>query len=256
MFNLIVTCVKSKKDEGPSIKDAITNLFNKGVKDDVRQLFEEWRKILIQNKKSLIKAYCMYKGAMWKASIEALKGINEERRLWIISSGIGFISSEEKISGYHTTFKLGEKDSLYNQDYFQGLKKIEVKKQWWSLLTEKGIIETNHARSIHELVNKSKPNDVVLIAAGSDYYEAIFDDLSKINVSDHLPKLALLGIKRLNGKYKPSIPESLEPYIDSYSNVRKLRKFLDCSTIQVIPKSALYIIEQYNKTGKLQYTFP
>ncbi|RLI69997.1 hypothetical protein DRO97_11295, partial [Archaeoglobales archaeon] len=193
MFNLVVTCVGSKNYDGPSIKNAIDNLIRLGIKDDVEELFKEWKKMLTNHMKSssfLPKASNVYRGAMWNASIEAFNRINDPKRLWIMSCGFGFINSEERISGYHATFKSRENDSLYNKSYFHRLKESEVKKQWWNLLTEIGIVETNYPKSIHELVNKSTPDDVVLIAAGSDYYEAVYDDLSKIIVSEELPKLA------------------------------------------------------------------
>jgi len=259
MFNLVVTCVGSKNYKGPSIKNAIVNLLHLGIRDDVNGLFNEWQKMLVKhlNSQSVSpKARNVYKGAMWTASIEAFNGINGDRQLWIISCGVGFINSEEGISGYHATFQPRKNDSLYNLNYFCRLKNIEVKKQWWNLLTDMGTVETNNPRSIHELVNNSKPTDVVLIAAGSDYYEAIYDDLNEIKISEMLSNLAFVGIKRLNGKYEPEIPKQLEPYIQSYSNGRQLRGFLGCSAIQVQPKSALYLIEQYYKTGKLKYDFP
>ncbi|MHA1280671.1 MAG: hypothetical protein ACTSQ8_26245 [Candidatus Helarchaeota archaeon] len=259
MFNLVVTCVGSKNYEGPSINKAISNLANNGIKDDVKELFNEWKNMLTSHMKSfssLPKAKNIYSGAMWNASVEAFNRIKEERQLWIMSCGFGFINSKENISGYHATFKRRENDSLYNTNYFTGLKNIDVKKQWWKLLTERGIIETNNPRSIHELVNNSKPTDVVLIAAGSDYYEAIFDDLNMIDISDKLPKMALVGIKRDGEKYKPRIPIKLEPYIQSYRDGRALREFLGCSAIQVQPSSASYLIKQYYNTGELSYKFP
>jgi len=269
MFHLIVTCVGSKKEEGPSIKKAITNLLNKGIKDDVEELFNEWKNMLIQHMKSLSflpKAKDVYMGAMWNASIDAFKQIKEEGQLWIISCGFGFINSEDSISGYQATFKREKRDkneekndkndSLYNTEYFNRLEYIDVKKRWWNLLTEKGIIETNKPRAIHELVMKSKPTDVVLIAAGPEYYEAIFDDLNQIDISTKLPKMAFVGIKRVNGKYVPRIPAKLEPYIQSYSDGRALRKFLGCSAIQVHPCSASYLIKRYYETNKLSYKFP
>lgn len=259
MFNLVVTCVGSKNYEGSSIKKAIFNLANKGIKDNVEELFNEWKDMLTQHMNSfssLPKAKEVYSGAMWNASIDALNGIKEERQLWIMSCGFGFINSEETISGYHSTFKRRENDSLYNTDYFNRLKNNDVKKQWWNLLAEIGIIETNNPRSIHELVNNSKSTDVVLIAAGSDYYEAIFDDLNQIRISDELPKLAFVGIKRAKRKYEPEIPKRLKPYIQSYSNGRELREFLGCSAIQVQPRSASYLTQHYYNTGKLSYKFP
>lgn len=193
---------------------------------------------------------------MWNASIDAFNRINGDKQLWIMSCGFGFINYEENISGYHATFRLRENDSLYNPDYFYRLKSNDVKKQWWNLLTERGILKTNNPQSIHELVNNSKPTDAVVIAAGSDYYEAIYDDLNKIKVSEELPNIALVGIKRNNRRYEPNIPRKLGPYIQSFSNGRRLREFLGCSAIQVQLKSASYLIEKYNKTGKLKYIFP
>lgn len=259
MFHLIVTCVGSKNYEGPSVKNAIDILLQKEIRNDTEELFKEWKNTLTNHMNSstfLPEASSVYKGSMWNASMEAFRGINEPSQLWIVSCGFGLINAKEKISGYHATFKSGVDDSVNNQDYFYGSDKGEVKKQWWNFLSNTGIIETSHPKSIHELVNISNSEDIVLIAAGLDYYEALFDDLNKIAVSENSPKLAFVGIQRLNGKYKPSIPKKLEPFIQSYSNGRRLQEFLGCGSIQVHPKSALYLIEQYNKTGRLDYKFP
>jgi hypothetical protein len=208
------------------------------------------------NSAFLSEAHHVYKGGMWNASIEAYNNIKGPSQIWIISCGFGLIYAAEKICGYHATFKTREEDSLYNPAYFDSIKKIYAKKQWWNLLSEKGIKESNYPRSIHELVNSSTSNDVVLIAGGSDYYEAIYDDICKINLSVQLPKLALIGIKKMNNGFKPSIPEKLKPYIQPYHDGRELRKFLKCSAIQVQSKSASYLIEHYNKTGELRCHFP
>ena len=92
--------------------------------------------------------------------------------------------------------------------------------------------------------------------ATSDYYEAIYCDLNQINISDRLPKMAFVGIKRVNRKYEPEIPKKLELYIQSYSNGRDLQKCFGCIATQVHLKSALYLIKQYNETGRLSCIFP
>lgn len=53
MFHLVVTCVGSKNYEGPSIKNAITNLIHRGTKNDVEELFKEWKIMLVKHMKSL-----------------------------------------------------------------------------------------------------------------------------------------------------------------------------------------------------------
>lgn len=264
MFNLIVTCVGSKKYEGPTIKDALTSLRQKGIRDDVNELFENWKKVIFERIKSsnyLPKVHDVYKGSMWKASIEAFEEINEPKQLWIISCGFGLINSKEKITGYHATFKRGEEDCIYNKYYFPTLGENEAKRQWWNLLIKKGVVKTGYPKSIHELVNNMGSEDVVMVVAGKDYYEAIFDDLSQIKTEEKQLKLAFVGIKKENENYYPAIPTLLQPNIISYSDRSELLEFLKgifggCNQIQINPRAAQFVIRRYNKTSKLLYRFP
>jgi len=94
-----------------------------------------------------------------------------------------------------------------------------------------------------------------------DYEEAILNDLGKIKVSEKLPNLAFIGIKKEYDRYEPMVPKSLHPYIISYSNRDKVHKHLKekfekCNKTQINPKAALCIIKRYNNTGKLEYRFP
>ncbi|MDG5801050.1 hypothetical protein QA597_11830 [Marinilabiliaceae bacterium ANBcel2] len=257
MFNLIVTCVGSKKNKGSSIRDAKEKLISNGVQNDVTSLFREWKEILERHieEDNVSKAVDLYKGGMWNASLEAFDAIKDQKQLWIISCGYGFINSEESISGYHATFGRNKEDSLYDKNIFSAIPNLKVKRQWWNHLTTSGIIKTEKPRSIHELVNNSKPSDVVLIAAGADYYEAIYDDLNQIDVSKKLPKLAFVGIKKYNNGYVPAMPEKLIPFIQFYHDGNALRESLGCNKIQVQPRSALLLINHFMKTGELSYAF-
>ena len=264
MFNLIVTCVGSKKYEGPSIREAVLNLLGKGIRDDVNELYNEWNRLILKNIESsslLRKANEIYKGPMWSASIDAFNEINEPKQLWIISCGFGFINSEEKITGYHATFKPGEKDSVYNKEYFNFLGENEVKRQWWSILIKKGMINIERPKSIHELMNNSNPEDIFFVVAGKNYYEAIYDDLNEIKISEKTPKLVFIGVKRNNGKYDPQIPGKLHAYISSFSNIWKLhnllkKEFRSCNLIQINSRAAQFIIKRYNERGQIQLRFP
>lgn len=257
MFNLIVTCVGSKNLHGPSIRDAKKKLNGYGGQNDVQRLFQEWKGILNRNTKEnkVIKAVDLYKGDMWKASLEAFDAISDKKQLWIISCGYGFINSEESISGYHSTFSNSKDDSIYDKQIFNAIPGLEVKRQWWSHLTNSGVIETDKPRSIHELVNNSKPSDVVLIAAGADYYEAIYDDLNQIDVTKDLPKLAFVGIKKSINGYTPAIPGKLIPFIQPYRDGIALRESFGCKMIEVQPRSALSLINHFEQTGELNFSF-
>ena len=262
VFNLVVTCVGSKNKEGPYIEKAAGNLIKKGVKNSISALYNEWTILLedyMSKEEYLTQAEKLYKGPMWNASLDAFDSIEGTRNLWIISCGFGFISARDEVCGYHATFKSGkkfEKESIYSSGYFTMIKKINVMRSWWDYLTKNNIIETTQPHSIHELVNHSSKDDAVMIVAGKDYYNAIFDDLNQIQISRNLPKLALIGIKRTQWGFEPEIPTHLSPYIQSYSDGTKLQAFLGCGGIQRHPKSAKYLIEQYNRTGNLTFQFP
>lgn len=263
VFNLVVTCVGSKNFSGPSIRDCIVNLLNRGVNNNVTILFNDWRNTLINfmQTATIAPAQRIYKGSMWNASIEAFQEIKGQSELWIISAGFGFINAKSNICGYKATFKLGANDSIYDKNYFTRLSKVQVSKQWWDLLTTQRVIDTrNNPRSIGELYHRSRRNDIILIAAGKDYYEAIYNDLNNIQITPNGPRLALVGIKRVNKGFELNIPQQLWPFIQSYSNAGNLQNFLSrrysCNSVQIHPKSAKHLITQYNATGSLQFQFP
>jgi len=261
MFNLVVTCV-GKKDEnydGPSINESINNLTTRGINDNVDVLFEEWKETLIQKMKTfpvLPTAHELYKGGMWKASMDAYKSIKCEKNLWVISCGFGLINGDDHICGYHATFDPNADDRIYNKQYFTTLKRTAINRSWWEHLTKNNIIETKRSHSLHELVKQSKEDDIIMVVAGKNYYEAIYNDLNQIKISDNFPNLRFVGIKRVGRNYDPDIPHHLHPYIIPYTDGTKLQAFLKCGMTQRHPKSARFLIDQYNKTGKLAYTFP
>ena len=258
MFNLVVTCVGSKNFDGPSIRGVIDDLLKQDINNNVETLFTSWKERLNEQSTSYkTQAASVYKGPMWNSSIEAFKKIKEPSNLWIISCGYGFINYKQEITSYHATFKPRADDTLLRNDYFFTLGKKDVKKQWWNLLTDKTIVNcSGMPKSIHELVNNSKADDVVMLAAGSDYYEAIYDDLDMIDVSNNMPKLVLIGIQKRGEYYIPEVPKKIEPFVIPYTDGRKLREFLGCGAIQIHPKSASYLIDKYNETGKMEGNLP
>jgi hypothetical protein len=227
MFNLIVTCVGGKNYPGPSIADSISDLINHGYKNDIHKLHSNWTELLHLNNQNLAKALDMYTGSLWSASLEAFEEIQGEKHLWIMSCGYGLISYRDPITGYHATFKRYECDSIYNKAYFTNLKEIDVKHQWWDILTNQKQSSTK-PKSIHELINNSSSDDFVMI-----------------------------GIKSTLKGFVPAVPKFLEPFVIPYSDGGMLFLFLQkelgsCNKIQLNSKYATWIIREYNRTG----TFP
>jgi len=253
MFHLVVTCVDRKVSEGPSISDSIDELLKQGINNDVGALFSHWKLCLAREKRNLV-AHDLYGGSLWSASLEAFREIQGEKTLWIISCGYGLVSGEDKITGYHATFKPGKKDSVFNKKYFTETRSDEVSKQWWNMLSDNRVFESDHPTSIHELVNSLGKDDVIILAAGKDYQKAISEDLSMINISSNMPKLKIIGIKETYSGYDPDIPENLVSNIIPFSNGGACCGFLKqqfgkCNNIQMNSKSARWVIREYNRTG-------
>ena len=263
MFNLIVTCVGSKNFEGPSIGQVCRDLISRDVKNDVDALFHEWKKTINEFKENApsCSAKDLYKGPMWSASLEAFEEISGPKRLWIISSGFGLISSMDRMCGYSATFKPGQRDSIYNKEFFTKTNANMVKREWWNLLSTEDMLERKQQPpSINELFNHSQERDVILIAAGKHYYEAIFDDLNQLNVSQHSPDLALIGVKKHDSGFNPRIPSKLSSHVIPYQDGSDLQKFLSprygCSRIQIHQKTALHVIKQYNLSKRFDIILP
>jgi hypothetical protein len=273
MFHLVVTCVGTKSLEGPCINDIIKGLLLNGNFNNINQLFDEWKKSLGR----YISAGCetkfvreLYRGSQWAASLAAydsetlIKYKNDQRKLWIISAGLGFISGNNVVPGYHAAFKYGECDIISNKNYFIKQNKKDVNRNWWNLLTQNGLLPNAvPPNSIHELVNTLSNSDEVLIAAGKDYYNAIYDDLNLIRISDNSPKIAIVGIKHSNVGFRPNMPGHLRPYISPYVNHDEYRNYLkthfgSCNDIQCNLRAAQYLIDLYFRInpGQFRYDFP
>lgn len=267
MFHLIVTCVssKDKKYHGPSIaqanKKAGTGNFS------VNSLYKEWKQLLhnqLQANTNAPTPLDLYQKGTWKAACDAYDKINvngKDKKLWIISCGFGLVSATDKLCGYKCTFKNGETDSLYQRGRFIGMNQQEVKRKWWELLTSNPILKSNNPHTIHDLVNNAGTNDKIIIAAGKDYLDAIYEDLNKIILRNPSPILCLIGFKRLNFSnhfnfFDPCIPQHLKPFVSSFFNFNNYHRFLKanmntCNMTQAHNRAAQYIISQYQNGGQL-----
>ncbi|OUJ18424.1 hypothetical protein AMET1_1340 [Methanonatronarchaeum thermophilum] len=231
MHHLIVNCVGNKTQKGPQIKNYSENILQKPKK---------WIEDL-QNQKYKKRAINLYQGSMWSTYIQAYKKLPEPKQLWIASAGLGLINAEDKVPGYNATFKPNQPNSV--------AKTQEEKTLWWSQITKNN--NTDRANTIAKLTNRLNKNDLLITTMGKHYYQAIYNDLK--NIKNTKPKIGLIGIKKQNG-YIPKIPKHLEKNAIPYTDYRKLRKKLDCSMIQVHPKTTIKTIEYYKKTGKLPKT--
>lgn len=234
MNHLIVSCVDRKSLDGPKLRN---------IKGSLEERFQKW---IAKIKRSYPrkKAKNVYKGSMWSASLEAFSALPKgESKLWIVSAGLGLVSGADEIAGYKATFKAYKDDSVPLKGGKKGLKEI---KKWWKWLTEENLTG-GHSR-ISDLFDNISENDLVVLAMGEKYHQAIYDDLASSNIPNC--DIAILGVKKENGRYRPKIPRRFKDFIIPYENHERLRKSLDnCQKTQVHPKTAEELIKYYMRSG-------
>jgi len=232
--HLVVGCVGTKSLKGPELKD---------FEGPINDKFEKWFNAL-RKQRAKRKAMNLYGGGMWSAYMDAYDAMSSGSELWVVSAGLGFINGKDEIPGYNVTFKGGKENSVSTS--------VRKKREWWNMLTDENI--TSGCSSISELINSLGEDDFLTMVLGRDYYEAVYDDLERVNSGKDKPKadIALVGIKEEFGKYTPRVPKQLEEYVVPYRDYGKLREELDCSMIQVHPRTAERLITNYMKEGDLE----
>ncbi|RZN60468.1 MAG: hypothetical protein EF811_06545 [Methanonatronarchaeia archaeon] len=228
MHHLIASCVGSKTLEGPQIKN---------YSGTTKQKAREWIKDLKRNRDTE-KAINLYRGGMWNAIQQAYQHTPKPKQLWIVSAGLGLINAQDQVPGYNATFKPNQPNSVANTNL--------QKTTWWDEITQQNI--TGGTSTINQLANQLNKNDLLIMTMGKHYYQAIRNDLQKIENKE--PEIGLIGIKK-QGDYTPKIPSHLQEHTIPYTNYRQLREKLGCSMIQVHPKTTIKTLKHYKKTGRL-----
>jgi hypothetical protein len=111
---------------------------------------------------------------LWRLYLDAFKLLPVNKRLWVISAGLGLVRGEDPAPtlGYSATF------TTQSPDF------VEHPREWWNLLTKWHPRSFAHERAIHDLYSQLQDGHSLIIACGGSYYDAISDDLSQIRLND------------------------------------------------------------------------
>lgn len=136
------------------------------------------KKISFSESLSKIKAKDLYIGSYWstvRKLPEKARLAGFEPKLWVISAGYGLISGNETIHSYSATFAQGDDNSVSNGEH-NVLKRAEMLRHWWKLISNCSLAENTKPRTLCELL-QTHQNDYFLIIASGDYLTAIERDL-------------------------------------------------------------------------------
>ncbi|WP_207308373.1 hypothetical protein, partial [Escherichia coli] len=107
-----------------------------------------------------VPALSLYSGNHWSTAKEILNS-TRNLELWIISAGMGFLNSRDRVPSYEATFH----QVPFRHDL------------WWKAIT-KSLGKHNRCATISQLM-QSSPNDEYLIAASPVYIAAVQNDILK-----------------------------------------------------------------------------
>lgn len=148
-----------------SLKKAIPpKLLMNGIRSKQKHVNEKWVSI-INSAQPEITAENLYTGRGFKALLSE----THDQPLYIVSAGLGLISSNQKVPSYDCTISPGYNSSLGN--YID--EKLDLN-LWWK--------EINKSKySVGNFKNIGQNCDVMLISLTKQYLNMVFDDLNSTN---------------------------------------------------------------------------
>lgn len=132
----------------------------------VRQRFRWWQHAIEGQIDGTPARHC-YAGDAWTQVLAAEDASRGASQLWVVSAGLGLISSDLPIPNYSATFITNNPDSVGPSH--------QARSEWWELVSD-WRRKISGVGSITDLA-KANPNSVFLIALSSSYLSVIKDDL-------------------------------------------------------------------------------
>ena len=175
---LLVSCTKKKRIP---VSDELR--FSSLERKSVHQLAKDWFD-RTQRAKTCCPANKLYCGPSWSASLDAL-AVGLKRfsliDLYIVSAGFGLLRFDDSLPSYSAAFSCGV-DQIAKQ--VASGDSIQIKhRSWWREINK--VRGTMASRAFNEIVN----HDYIIVAAGTEYIQAMKDDLEKmvkLLENDHL----------------------------------------------------------------------
>jgi len=210
--HLITSCTKGKNHQGhvwPTL-----DIDPNQTPDDAAYA---WSNIVDDARSNqAVPALSLYSGNHWSTAKEILNS-TRNLELWIISAGMGFLNSRDRVPSYEATFH----QVPFRHDL------------WWKALT-KSLGKHNRCATISQLM-QSSPNDEYLIAASPVYISAVQNDILKgiESLTHPLTQLTIVT----SGAYAGP----LEEYLIKSSS--RMMKDLECNMVCLNIKLAQYILK-------------
>lgn len=135
-------------------------------KGSVRQRFRWWQHAIEGQIDGTPARHC-YAGDAWTQVVAAEEASRGASQLWIVSAGLGLISSDLPIPNYSATFITNDPDSVGPSH--------QARSDWWELVCD-WRRKISGVGSITDLA-EANPNSVFLIALSSAYFAVIKNDL-------------------------------------------------------------------------------
>ncbi|MBN8460106.1 MAG: hypothetical protein J0M04_19940 [Verrucomicrobia bacterium] len=172
----------------------------------IRQRFRWWTQA-VERKVDLTPARHCYGGDAWTQVLAGERAAPDNRRLWIVSAGMGLISADVPIPNYSATFVSADPDSVGSENH--------SKVEWWNLLV-KWRRKLTGIGCVTDLAIRN-PESVFIVAVGSTYLSVIKNDL--VSAREALTSPDNLLLISSGTRQMPALGSSLLPIDARFENL-------------------------------------
>lgn len=167
--HIVLNCTNRKRTQvapGPRLREV--------PKGDIRERANAWTAAVADAHPSST-ARDLYLGEYWRAGLNLARAAADRGRtsVSVISAGLGLIHADQRVPSYGATFARRHPDSVCAQ---QSERPSTIRRLWWDQLASwPGPAGAKGPRSLTELAGTAGAR--VLVCVGSDYLDAVADDL-------------------------------------------------------------------------------
>jgi hypothetical protein len=242
-INIISTCTSTKRHES-SPETSMQKWHNVNWENAL----EEWLEALQKESNSRYKVTDLYQGGHWtetKACIEQAKIVGFNPKLWILSAGWGFISGDQMVAPYASTFSSVGDDSIHRLSWPSEYGIKEKSRAWWDSLN-RGLTGKNIKERLTEYQKEiaDDSSSLNLFILSREYYNAIEHEILELIGAGHQVLVISSSLYNKINVTHPAVRSAILPFSDKF---KQADEYLNKNNISLNARLGTWIFKDYSQ---------
>ena len=245
-INVISTCTLTKRHQ-PSPDTSIKKWHNVNWENAL----EQWLEAVQKEDNYRCKVTDLYQGGHWtqtKACIQQAKEVGFNPKLWVLSAGWGFVSGDQMVSPYASTFSSVGDDSIHRLSWPSEYGIKEKSRAWWDRLnrglTGKSI---NERLADYQKEISDEPSSLNLFILSRDYYNAIEHEILELMGKGHQVLVISSSLYSEINVTHPAARSTILPFSDKF---KQADEYLNKNNISLNARLGTWIFKNYSQKLK------